>query len=164
MTHQHVQIAVHDADPPGAEAVPARHLQQNEWELLRSPLYATQVARGDIVRVIDAERGAYELIKRGGYVCVQLYLDEDDADNEEATKRAAEVVNACIAPLGGQIDGMTKGLVSASVMVNAGFPAIEAAFDKACVLCAGAQWQFANVYDPLTGAPLGWWNEAKTWI
>lgn len=159
MTHGHVQIAVLDADPPGAEAVPARHLQKNEWELLQSPLYAAHVARGDIVRVLDPERGGYELIKRGGFVCVQFYLGEADANEEEATNRAARIIGSYIAPLGGKIDGMTMGLVSASVRVNVGFQAIEAAFDRATEQCVGAQWQFANVYDPLSGAPLGWWDE-----
>jgi hypothetical protein len=108
--------------------------------------------------VVSPERGEYELLERGGYVCVQLYLDERDSDSATATERAAQVLESSIATLGGEIDAMTPGLISASLPVKVGFPSIEAAMAEAMSMLGEAQWQFANVYDPGTGEPLGWWE------
>jgi len=158
MDHEHVRIAVADAELPGAEVVPARRLSKNEWELLRSPLYATEVASGDIIRIVDAETGSFEVMRRGGNVCVQFYLGETEADDADATARMAAIIKSKISPLGGRIDGTTPGLISATLDVSAGFPVIEAIFNEAIEKCPGAQWQFANVYDPHSGDPLGWWE------
>lgn len=92
MNHDHVGIAVVDADPPGTEDVPARWRGENEWELLRSPLCAVGVASDDGIRVVATETGAFEVVHRGGNVCVQLYLDESIADDADATATAAGVV------------------------------------------------------------------------
>jgi hypothetical protein len=89
---------------------------------------------------------------------VQLYLDECDSDSAAATERAAQVLASSIAALGGEIDAMTPGLISASLPVNVVFPSIEAAMAEATSMLGGAQWQFANVYDPETGEPLGCWE------
>ncbi len=74
MKHDHVRVAVWDADPPGSELVPARNLGDNQWELLQSPLYAMGLAAGDVVRILDDKTGQVEVLSRGGNVCVQLYL------------------------------------------------------------------------------------------
>ncbi|MCX5747480.1 MAG: DUF4265 domain-containing protein [Proteobacteria bacterium] len=147
-----------DAEPPGAEAVPARRLNNDEWELLRSPLYATNVASGDIIRIIDAELGSFEVTKRGGNVCVQFYLGVADADDVGATARLAAIIESRISPLGGRIDGTTPGLISATIGVGAGFPVIDEIFNEAAKQSPDSQWQFANVYDPQSGEPLGWWE------
>ena len=47
LDHEHIRVAVTDADRPGAENVPARRIRNNQWLLLRSPLYAMGVAAGD---------------------------------------------------------------------------------------------------------------------
>ncbi|WP_428623592.1 DUF4265 domain-containing protein, partial [Sedimenticola sp.] len=52
-------IKVLGADPPGGEHVQARRLGDDEWEIIRSPLYATEVASGDIIRVTNAEKGNF---------------------------------------------------------------------------------------------------------
>ena len=64
MKHEHVQIAVIDANPLGSEKVPAQALGEDKWQLLRSPLYATQVAAGDIIQVINSELGTFNVVKR----------------------------------------------------------------------------------------------------
>lgn len=158
MPHEHVRIIVIDADPPGAEVVPARRVDGNEWELLRSPLYATDVAAGDTIRIADAETGAFEIAKRGGNICVQFYLGEAEADDADATNKVASIIESKLSPLGGRVDGTTPGLITCTVGVRAGFPAIEALFNDAVEQSPGAQWQFSNVYDPESGDPLGWWE------
>jgi len=158
MNHQHVKIAVRDASPPGAEEVPARWLGADEWQLVRSPLYAIGVASGDVIKSLDAETGAFEVVTRGGNVCVHFYLAESDADDAAATVEAGEVISGRISKLGGSMDGSTPGLLAFTVPANVGFADIERAFGRAAERFPGAQWQYANVYDPVSGQPLGWWE------
>lgn len=156
--HELVRIAVTDATRPGVEQVPARRVGDNEWQLLRSPLYATEVASGDVIRVINHDSGEFEIVVRGGNVCVQFYLGESDVDDAEATTRIAKAVARDIEPLGGSIDAQTPGLIAFTIPVGVGFPAIERVFAAAAGQYTGAEWQYSNVYDPETGDPLGWWE------
>lgn len=158
MVHEHVGIAVTDATPPGVEQVPARRIGDAEWQLLRSPLYATEVAAGDIIRVTSHETGAFEIVKRGGNVCVQFYLRKSDVDNAEATKKIASALCASVESLGGSMDAQTLGLIAFTIPVHVGFPAIEKVFAAAAEQNPGAEWQYSNVYDPATGDPLEWWR------
>lgn len=41
MNHDHVFIVVIGADSSGGEYVPARRIGGDDWEIIRSPLYAT---------------------------------------------------------------------------------------------------------------------------
>lgn len=159
MSHDHVLIAVIDADPLGSEHVPARRLGNEEWVITRSPLYATEVASGDIIRVTDADMGSFEMIRRGGNVCVQFYLGESEADDTKATSSLAEEIGILVKPLNGRVDATTAGLISLTIPVSAGFQAIEGVLEIAVEKSLGAQWQYANVYDPVSGEPLGWWSE-----
>lgn len=159
MNHDHVLIAVTDADPPGSEHVPARRLSNEEWEITRSPLYATEVASGDIIRTTDADVGGFEIVRRGGNVCVQLYLGENEADDAKATSDLAEEIGVLVKPLNGRVDATTAGLIALTIPVSAGFHTIEGVLEIAVEKSLGAQWQYANVYDPVSGEPLGWWSE-----
>lgn len=159
MSHDHVLIAVIDADPPGGEHVPARKLSNDEWEITRSPLYATEVASGDIIRTTNTAVGSFDIVRRGGNVCVQLYLGENEADDAKATSVFAEEIGILVKPLKGWVDATTAGLISLTIPVSAGFQAIEGVLEIAVEKSLGAQWQYANVYDPVSGEPLGWWSE-----
>lgn len=158
MKHKHVRIAVRDAPSPGVEAIPARAVGDDQWQLLRSPLYATDVASGDVVKILDDSTGAFEIVHRGGNVCVQFYLGEAEMDDAAATAAVAALIATRISAIGGRIDGTTPGLITCTVDVSAGFPAIEESFNAAAAQCHGSQWQFANVYDSASGEPLGWWS------
>lgn len=76
MRHEHARVAVADAPSPGVENVPARRIERDVWQLLCSPLYAMGLAAGDVIRTTDAATGAFEIVARGGNVCVQFYLGE----------------------------------------------------------------------------------------
>lgn len=158
MKHEHVKVAVAGASKPGVEHVPAFRISHDEWQLQRSPLYATEVAAGDVIRVRNGETGEFEIVTRGGNVCVQVYLGASDADNAEATAKIAKAILHEIEPLGGWMDGQTPALIAFTMPVAVGFPAIERVFAAAADRYPGAQWQYSNVYDPVTGAPLGWWK------
>ena len=158
--HDHVKIRVADAEPGGSELVPARRIRNLEWELLRSPLYATGLASGDIVRTTTRDDGSFLVQRRGGNVCVQFYMSSDDADDLEATRRVAGEVLEWVAPMGGRIDGICPGLFTCTIPVVAGLTAIEAAFVAVAGNNLGSQWQFANVFDFHTGQPLNWWHRS----
>lgn len=158
MAHEHIRIAVTDATRPGVEQVPARRISDDEWQLLRSPLYATRLAAGDIIRVTNHASGQFEIVQRGGNVCVQFHMGASDADDAEATMRAAQAIARDIKPLGGSTDAQTPGLFAFTIPVDVGFPAIERVFTAAAERHPGAEWQYSNVYDPTTGDPLGWWE------
>jgi hypothetical protein len=156
--HEHVRVAVRDARRPGAEEVPARRVRENEWEILRSPLYATALASGDVIRIVNGATGEFEVIAHGGNVCIQFYLAESAADDAQATRMVAEAIERDVAPLRGSVDAYTPGLIAVTVPANAGFPAIERALAAAADRYPGSQWQYSNVYDPNTGDPLRWWE------
>lgn len=158
MAHEHVRIAVADATRPGIEQVPARRISDIEWQLTRSPLYATEVAAGDVIRVINHDTGEFEIVARGGNVCVQFYMGASDVNDAEATTRAAQTIAREIEPLGGTMDAQTAGLIVFTIPVEVGFPAIEGVFVAAVERHPGAEWQYSNVYHPTTGDPLGWWE------
>ena len=158
MEHDHVRIAVTDTTRPGVEQVPARRIRGDEWQLVRSPLYATEVAAGDVIRVTNHDTGEFEIVVRGGNVCVQFYMGESDFDDAEATMKAAKAIARDIEPLGGSMDAQTPGLIAFTVPVDVGFPAIERVFAAAAARHPGAEWQYSNVYDPATGDPLEWWK------
>ena len=63
-----------------------------------------------------------------------------------------------LGPLGGTLDGPTPGLLAFTVPIDLGFPAIDQLFEDAVERWPGSQWQYTNVYDPISGQPLGWWE------
>lgn len=158
MPHNHVRIAVDSSATRGVELVPAQSSGAQTWMLLRSPLYALQLAAGDTIRITDSGTGAFEILSRGRNVAVHFYLHEDNFDNLRATEDLAGKITPKIAKLGGRLDGQTSGLMVFTVPVDAGFSAIEAVFAKAVAESPGAQWEYTNVYDASTGEPLRWWE------
>lgn len=158
MAHEHIRIVVSDAATPGAESVPAERTDDGFWRLLHSPLYATEVAAGDVVNILDPEAGRFEIVRRGGKISVQFYLAEHEANDCKATAAVAEEVESELATVGGQVDGRTHGLIAFSIPVAAGFTFIENLFERTVRRHPGAEWQYGNVYDPVTGEPLRWWE------
>jgi hypothetical protein len=157
MYHEHVKIVVIATEPPGAEVVPARNCDNEIWEILKSPLYATEVAAGDIIKVVDKELGTFEMIRRGGNVCVQFYLPINKSDCVNLTSSVAEFIEEKLETIGGSIDGRTIGLITCTLPISLGFQLIEDTFIETVSAFPGSQWQFGNVYDPTTGEPLNWW-------
>jgi len=156
--HDHVSVVVEGTVTRGVELVPAQRLSDGNWLLLRSPLYALQLAAGDTIRVVNSNVGTFDIVARGGNVAVQFYLPENESDDLEATAKVASRVTPAVVRLGGRLDGQTAGLIVYTIPVNVGFSAIEDVFAAAVGEFPGSQWQYANVYDATTGEPLGWWD------
>jgi hypothetical protein len=158
MRHEHVGLAVLDGARPGIEQVPARRAGNAEWVLLKSPLYAMAVAAGDTIRLANPESGEFEIVRRGGNVCVQFYLGHTTGDESEQTERVAQLIVRELVPIAGRMDAKTSGLISFTIPVDVGFPTIESVFLSAVERFPGSEWQYSNVYDPETGEPLCWWE------
>jgi Domain of unknown function (DUF4265) len=158
MNHNHVKVAVEGSITRGVESVPAKSLGDNNWLLLNTPLYAVQLAAGDTIRIINQETGTFEIIVHGGNVAIQFYLSKDESDSAYATANVACNVTPEVVRLGGRLDGQTAGLIVYTIPISAGFPAIEEIFERATSVFSGAQWQYSNVYDVITGQPLNWWG------
>lgn len=129
----------------GTEDVPARRVGEHEWELLRSRLYATEVAAADVIKVSNDETGEFEVVSRGGNVCVQFYLAEAEASDADATEREVAAIRAEVEPLGGRVDAYAAGLIAFTLSVRVGFFVIEQVSAAAVARRPGAQWQYANV-------------------
>lgn len=158
LVHDHVRVAVEDSGTSGVELVPAHHLGVGRWLLLRSPLYALQLAAGDTIQIANNEAGTFEVVARGGNVAVHFYLPESELDDPQATTNMAKKLVPKVAALGGRLDGQTSGLMVFTIPVDASFPVIEGVFSTAVREFPGAQWQFTNVYNMTTGEPLCWWE------
>lgn len=157
-SHDHVAVRVEGASSKGFEWVSAQCVGDGQWLLLRSPLYAMHLAAGDTIKPRRGERGAFDLIARGGNVAVQFYLPDSDLDDRDATQAVADELAPKVAKLQGRLDGMTSGLIVFTIPFAETFEAIEDLFDGAVSARPGAQWQYANVYDCNTGEPLDWWE------
>ena len=155
-SHGHVRISV-DNDG-GYEWVPAEKGEAGHWILLRSPLYAMRLAAGDTLKIANEEPGTFEIVDRGGNIAVQFYLPETDCDDPLATKLVIDRITPEVELLSGRLDGQTTGSMVFTLPMEAGFQAIESVFARAVQEFEGAQWQYANVYDPITGKPLMWWK------
>jgi hypothetical protein len=158
MTHDHVEVAVESVTTSGVELVPAKCLGTETWLLMRSPLYALQLAAGDTIRIVNNKTGTFEIVGRGGNFAVHFYLPESELDDLHATKTVENQITPSVIGLGGRLDGQTAGLMVYTIPSGAGFSAIEHVFAGAVAQFPGAQWQYTNVYDMTTGEPLRWWE------
>jgi hypothetical protein len=122
----------------------------NLYELLQSPGLALGLAAGDVFAL--AADKSYEVISRGGNVCIQIFAPSVDV-MKDATTRAIE-------ELGGRLDGYEGRELIYTVSAAVGFPAIEAALQRIKDEFPVAEWFYGNVYEPTDGVtPLNWWKK-----
>ncbi len=126
------------------------------YELNSIPAFLFGVALHDTVELLDAESGAFNVIRRGGQVTIRLYL-KGTLDRIEVTSLLDEITAANGYFEVGKNAKANSGtsLLLLSLPVNLGFPRIEALMapfhDGTC------QWEYGNVYDR-QGLPLNWWE------
>lgn len=147
--------------PDGApvfETIQAEYLDDDpkRVRLLRSPLFARNIASGDIINLINPAIAQYELERRSGNLCVRVFRKQDIEEVDDFLTPSLE-------KLGGARDLVSERGIVYSVHVSLGFKAIEALLDAACKACADTVWYYGNVYDPEDGVtPLQWWLEFDT--
>jgi hypothetical protein len=137
------------------EDVPATPMgEPGTFRLTASPGLAQGLAAEDVVRV--AADGLFTVVRRGGNLAVQVFA-------RELSDNALDGLVADVSGLGGRLDGGTDSADSLlrvfTIPVTAGFAAVETVFDAFVAAQPGAEWYFANVYDPADGVtPLNWWQ------
>lgn len=151
-TERHLLLLVeHRQGKPLKEPVHAEEVGPGMYRLFHSPGLVQGIAAGDEFRMVDGD-GAFEVIRRGGNLSIQVFSKEPVAPFR------AELVER-VGQLGGSLDGaIDRGLVF-TVPVSVGFRAVEAVFNEWVAEHPGWEWYFGNVYDPVDGVtPLGWWT------
>ena len=137
--------------PKIEEVVPAEPLGNERYRLLASPGLVEGLAAGDEIALAPAEPAGFTVLRRGGRLCIWVYVPEPPAEQTEARLGVAALI------LGGYLDGGNKGLRILTVPLSAGFKQVEAELDGAVRDLQGSSWSYGNVYDR-DNRPLGWWN------
>ena len=138
------------------EVVLAEPDHKNGTFIVRSiPAFTYGLGPEDVIRVLDAASGGFEVLTRGGEVVVRMYVD-GPLDSPAIKTLIDEVVS-----MGGSFEvGKNadaegyKSLLLIALSVTIGFGKIEALFAPFNV--PEYQWEYGNVYDA-AGRPLNWW-------
>ena len=142
---------------PVLENVVVERLGENHFHLVCSPGLVPGMAAGDEFELADHEMHGYRLLKRGGNICVQVFLPID-------ARTGLQTIVPLVEQLGGRLDG--EAAVSRNSMlvftfpVSAGFPAIEKLMARVKAISPDCEWFYGNVYDLKDGVtPLNWWSQ-----
>lgn len=119
------------------------------------PAFTYGLGWKDCIRLLDKDRGAYEITERGGQLVVRLYVD-GSLDRPVIQHLTDELVGLGgsfeVAKNAAQASGMSLLLIALSA--KHGFANVERLMGP-CE-AAGYQWEYGNVYD-VEGNPLNWW-------
>jgi hypothetical protein len=133
------------------EALPAEPLDGGCYRLLASPGLVQGVAAGDELELAPADPAGYRVLRRGGQLCIWVYVPEPPPDQTDARLRQAA------ASPGGYLDGGNTRLRILTVPVSAGFARVETELGAAVAELGGSSRAYGNVYDR-QNRPLGWWE------
>lgn len=133
-----------------------RETEPNTFRLLKSPVFVRGLARGDVIRQMDKPRGAFQVVKHGGNLCVRVFSKRDFT--EPALTPMRESLVSEMEKLGGDVDVSEQHVLVFSIHVGCGFSAIENLLDQQLQPHLEVNWIYGNVYDPETGEPLDWWQ------
>jgi len=133
------------------EILPAEALGGGRFRLLASPGLVEGVAAEDELELAPADPAGYHVLRRGGRLCIWVYVSEPPPEETETRlSRAA-------ATLGGYLDGGNTGLRILTVPISAGFGRVETEMAAVVTELRGSTWAYGNVYDARNGGrPLGW--------
>ncbi len=136
---------------PLHEPVHVEAIGSGVYRLLYSPGFVQGIAAGDEFRLVGND-GAFEVLRRGGNLCIQVFCTEPVAPLQpELTRRLAD--------LGGTLDGAIERGLAYTIPVSAGFSAVEAVLNAWTDEHESWEWYYGNVYDPVDGeTPLRWWE------
>jgi hypothetical protein len=132
------------------ETVLTRTIEPDQHLVLGTPALVEGIAAGDRIRVRAG--GGFEVVQRGGNICLLVVPGEPPGAEELAPLRDA------FDELGGIVElPPDRRFIVITVPAAAGFDTVEAAIDE-WVEPRGHHWEYGNVYDA-DGNPLNWWEE-----
>jgi hypothetical protein len=130
------------------EEIIVEKVGDNRFRLASSPGMVRGLAAHDVIALNAENAAGFELVQRGQNVCIHLFCD---------TAQRAQIqagLSQTLGRLGGWLDATMGGTgLCFTVPVAAGFSAIERALRQV----VGEDWEYSNVLDPETDAPLNWW-------
>lgn len=130
------------------EQVLVEALASGEFRIASSPGMIEGLATDDVVVEDATVPQGYRLVRRGGNLCIHMFLEQ------ERLVTLKPQLDAAVASLGGVLDGtMGRTGLCYTIPLAAGFDPVKAAFNG----LAGSNWYFSNVYDMQTNEPLNWW-------
>lgn len=130
------------------ETVLIRTLGADLHMVLGTPAFVEGIAAGDQIRLHAG--GSFEVVRRGGNICLLVVPDEAPAPDDLAPLRDA------FDELGGIVElPPDRRFIVITVPAAPGFDAVEAAIDD-WTGPRGHHWEYGNVYDT-DGNPLNWW-------
>lgn len=124
---------------------------EDQYKLLKSPLFVRGVAAQDVVSLQKASRGRFDVVSRSGVLALRVFFKSPDPDLE--TQLSAEMEK-----LGGSLDIQSERALAYSIHFGVGFSSIENLISQ-WIGDKQVQWNYGNVYDPETGEPLNWWQD-----
>lgn len=137
---------------PVLEKLPVKLLDMGQFELLQSPLFVHDLARGDIFTVENDNPADYKVLRRSGNLAIRVFRKDNIAE-------VAESLTPEVEKLDGTLDLETGRALVYSLHVNIGFADIERLFDNTMARFPGAVWYYGNIYDREDGTtPLHWWD------
>lgn len=143
---------IHPNGQPVLEKVRAFALpRDNCFQLLQSPLFATGVASGDQIEMLNNNPGRFRVHQRSGQLAVRVL-------SREHIDAIAPELTPAVEKLGGQLDVQSPRALVYSIHVAVGFTEIETVFNRCVGISSDGLWSYGNVYDTATGEPLGWWE------
>ena len=138
---------------PVLEKLEVRLLEdERAFELQRSPLFARDLAAGDIFTCDSDNPADYKILRRSGNLAIRVFRKNHIDELEEFLTPEVE-------KLDGSLDLKTDRALVYSVHVNIGFAEVERLFDNAMARFTDAVWYYGNIYDREDGVtPLNWWD------
>lgn len=137
---------------PIMEKLPVALRDQDQFELLRSPLFVRDLAAGDFFTCEQDNPADYRVTRRSGNLAIRVFR-KDGIDEVE------EFLTPEVEKLEGSLDLKTDHALVYSLHVNIGFGPIEQLFDGAMAKFHDAVWYYGNIYDRADGVtPLHWWD------
>ncbi len=128
------------------EVLPARRLDE-EYQVDGSPGLAYGFAAGDRIRL--RSDGTFDVVARGGNLCLHLYPEARPSDV------SVDALIAAVDELRGLVEMPSdRRFVVITVPISAGFPAVESTVSSWAAQ-QGCIWEFGNVYDD-NGDLLDW--------
>lgn len=130
--------------------------ENQQYQLLKSPLFIRGVARGDVIQLQPTSRGRFLVVQRGGNLCIRVFSKHDFSSPQ--LESLEQHISAAIEKLGGDQDIKEAKALVYSIHVSCGFNAIEKLLGDALSGYQDVAWYYGNVYDSDSGEPLDWWQ------
>jgi hypothetical protein len=149
-------INIYAGQRPDGQAVGedlrVKALENEELQLVNSPLFVKGLAAGDIFKYNEKER-SITIVQRSGNLCIRVMA-------KQGLNNIADELTPRLEKLGGELELQNERILAYCIHISCGFSAIEKILNTYVGENTQSIWVYGNVYDPTDGVtPLKWWEE-----